>query len=69
MEKPPTPENVESAIERLLVELRHHYYDVYDRLDFQLQEKWDDLEREVDAGIDREGVRADLEILVRIIKL
>ena len=56
MEKPPSPENIESQIEELLSELDKYALDQFpEEIRDQLADEWYGAEMEARVGKDREG--------------
>lgn len=56
MEKPPSPENIESQIEELLRELDNYALDQFpEEIQEQLEDEWWAAEEEAKVGKDREG--------------
>jgi hypothetical protein len=63
MEKMPTPENIDSLIEKLLAKL-DDYNELYD----EFEEEWYSAEMEARVGKDREAAKAGLEKLLEILE-
>ena len=65
MEKPPSPENIESQIERLLGELEKYALDQFpEEAQDQLAEEWYDAEMEARVGANRDEALEHLRQMV-----
>lgn len=64
MEELPSYENMEAEIERLLDNLRE-YGEWFNELSGELQEEWNFVEMEADAGMNREAAKKKLELLIQ----
>ena len=61
-----TPEQIETAIEKLL-ETLHDYSEHYDKFP-DLQEEWYNAEMEAEVGADREMAKTHLEHFIKILE-
>ncbi len=61
------PENIDSAIEKLL-ETLESYGELYDGLSPELQDWWYDVENEARAGKDRQAAKAHLEEFLGVLE-
>ena len=67
MEREPTPESIDSVIERLLDKLET-YTELYSEISLELQGQWYDAEMEARAGKDREAAKTHLEEFLNILE-
>ena len=65
--KEPTPENIDSAIEKLL-ETLESYAELYNELGPILQDLWYDVEMEAKVGKDRQIAKVHLEEFLGVLE-
>lgn len=63
----PSPENIDSAIEKLLENL-YERAELFDKLGPELQEKWYWVEQEAEVGKDRAAAKAKLEEFLKVLE-